>query len=74
MVNTVTSSTAFTFLLPATSTPGVVTTPGTLNAGGGALPVRILGFNAGNSKVITYDAVNNLVHWNNSGNAALILI
>jgi hypothetical protein len=47
---------------------------GYLVAGGGALPVQVLDVQVGNSKVITYDAVNNLVHWTSTGSAALILI
>jgi hypothetical protein len=42
--------------------------------GVGALAVKILKLNIGNSKVVTYDAVNNLVHWTNNGSTAIALI
>lgn len=69
---TVTGATTFTFALAATTINA--TTPGQVNAGGGALPCKILQYNIGNSKVVTYDSVNNYVHWNNSGSCAVILI
>jgi hypothetical protein len=47
---------------------------GYLMAGGGQFPCRILDVNIGTSKTVTYDAVNNLVHWNPTGSAALILV
>jgi hypothetical protein len=47
-----------------------------MNAGVAALPlyVRVLHINIGNSKIIQYDAVNNLVHWNPAGSCALIIL
>lgn len=54
--------------------PGASTVQGTLLAGGGALPVKILKINVGNSKIVTYDAVNNYANWNNSGSCAEVLI
>lgn len=61
--------------LQATAGLGALTpTTGYLVAGGGALNVRVLDVNIGTSKTITYDSVNNLVHWNPTGSAALILI
>lgn len=73
-VATTGSTTTLTFLLPASVSPGAVTTLGQVNAGGGALNVRVLETKVGNCKTITYDAVNNLVHWNANGSCALILI
>jgi hypothetical protein len=35
---------------------------------------RILKLNVGNSKIVSYDAVNNLVHWTNNGSTAIALI
>jgi hypothetical protein len=40
----------------------------------GALPVKILKLNIGNSKIVQYDAINNLVHWVNNGSTAIALI
>ncbi len=45
-----------------------------LNQSVGALSVKILEFNIGNSMIVSYDSVNNLVKWNRSGSAAVILI
>lgn len=46
----------------------------TYDAGIGALNARILDINVGNSQVVSYDAVNNLATWNESGSVAIILI
>jgi hypothetical protein len=69
-----TTGSTLVYLLPLASTPGAVTTQGQVLAGGGALPVRVLMVQVGNSKVVSYDAVNNLVHWTPNGTAALILL
>lgn len=45
-----------------------------LNYGTGALNVKVLKLNIGNSKIVSYDAVNNLVHWTNNGSTAIILV
>jgi len=45
-----------------------------LNQGIGALNVKVLSVDVGNSKIVSYDAVNNLANWNNSGSTAVILI
>lgn len=66
------TTTTFTYALP--NNPGTETTPGVVVAGGGLLPVKLLDINVGNSKVITYDAVNNAVHWTSSGSAVLVLL
>lgn len=71
-VITVTDSTHFTF--PLAVNPGSYVSGGQVDAGGGALPCRVLMINNGNSKTVVYDTVNNLVHWNPSGSCALIQI
>lgn len=73
----VVSATATTFVLAAPAASGVIGTIGgspVFNFGTGALNVKVLGFNFGNSKIVTYDAVNNYVNWNGSGSCALILL
>jgi hypothetical protein len=45
-----------------------------LNQGTGALNVKVLETQIGNSKTIAYDVVNNFVNWNNTGSTAIILI
>ncbi|TKI02733.1 hypothetical protein [Martelella alba] len=69
---TVTGTTTFTYILA--TNPGAETTPGTVTAASAQLPVRVLSVNGGNSKVVTYDSINNFANWNVAGNAAVILI
>ena len=45
-----------------------------LNYGTGALPVKILDINAGNSMTVSYNAVTGAATWNRQGYAALIQI
>jgi len=45
-----------------------------VNQGVGALPVKVLSVDVGNSKIVTYDAINNLANWDNSGTVAIIQI
>lgn len=74
VVDTFTDSTHFTFAAPAAS--GVIGTVGgspVLNAAG-LLPVKLLTMNIGNSQTVAYDVDNNLVNWNTSGSAAIILL
>ena len=76
-VTSYTSNTSFSFQVTAPS--GNIATGalgGTIIAvqDTTALPVKILKLNIGNSKVVTYDAVNNLVHWTNNGSTAICLI
>jgi hypothetical protein len=74
-VNTWTDSQHFTFLLPGDSTVwGTLGGTITLVYSEGALPVKVLRVQSGNSKVVVYDPVNNVCNWNNSGSAALIQI
>jgi hypothetical protein len=75
ILNGFTDNEHFTIAMPAAS--GVIgTIAGTiiLNVGIGALPVKVLNLQIGNSQIVTYDAVNNYVHWGQSGSCALILL
>jgi hypothetical protein len=74
-VNTFTNSQNFTFLLPGDSaTWGTLGGTITIVESQGALPVKVLRVQSGNSKVVIWDPVNNVANWNNSGTAALIQI
>jgi hypothetical protein len=74
-VNTWTNSQNFTFLLPGDSaTWGTLGGTITIVESQGALPVKVLRVQSGNSKVVIWDPVNNVANWNNSGTAALIQI
>ena len=73
-ITTVPSATTFTYALPLPSTPGAATTPGTIAAGGGALPVRVLNANIGGSKTVQYNSTTLVSSWNPNGSAALILL
>ena len=56
------------------SNPGAETTPGQINAGGGAVPCTILNVQIGNSMVVSYDSTTGFATWNRTGSAALIQI
>lgn len=74
-VNTFTDNQHFTFLLPAAA--GVVGTIGgtiVLNYGVGALNVRVLDVQVGNSMTVSYAPTTGFATWNRSGSTALILI
>lgn len=74
-VNTWTNSQNFTFLLPGDSSVwGTLGGTITLVYSEGALAVRVLQVQQGNSKVVVWDPVNQVATWNNSGTAALIQI
>lgn len=73
----VVSSTTTGVVLAAPAASGVIGTIGgspVLNFGTGALNVKVLLIAPGNSKIVSYDPVNNYVHWSNSGTTALILL
>ena len=75
VVNGFTDNEHFTIAMPAAA--GVIgTIGGTIvqNVGIGALPVKVLNFQIGNSQTVLYDPTLNLVHWNQSGSCALILL
>ena len=67
-----TTGSTLKYLLPAASTPGTVTTLGTILAEGGALPVKVLAVNVGNSLVVAYNQVTGVATWNTSGSVAVI--
>lgn len=75
-VSSFTDNEHFSFQITAPSGAIATTVTGTIlvQVGTGALPVKILKLNIGNSKIVTYDAVNNLVHWTNNGSTAIALI
>jgi hypothetical protein len=54
--------------------PGASTTQGTLVAGGGALNVRVLDVDVGNSMAVNYDPVSGFATWNRSATCAVILL
>jgi len=69
------STTTFTYALPNGGvSPGSVTTQGTITAGGGALPVRVLETQIGNSKTVVYDPVNNVANFSTNGSTAIVLV
>jgi hypothetical protein len=47
---------------------------GTLAAGGGALPCKVIGVQATNCKMVSYNSTTGFANWNNNGAAALIQI
>lgn len=49
-------------------------TGGTLDVGGGPLPIRLLDIQVGNSMTVDYTAATGVANWNRSGTCALILI
>lgn len=68
-------NTHFTYALAAEpSSTSPATTPGHLVSGGGALPVKILDVNIGNSMTVVYSSTTGFVTWNRSGSAAIILL
>lgn len=75
-VLSVPDSTSFTFT-PASVPAGDATTQGTVGAASQAdavLPVKIIELQQGNSKTVSYDPGTGFATWNDSGNAALILL
>jgi len=54
--------------------PGSSTVLGTLKAGGGALPCRILRVQASNCMIVDYDSETGFATWDRDGAAAIILI
>lgn len=73
---TVVSATSTTIVasFPAASSPGTYSSGGSVLAGGGALPVKVLDFNIGNSMTVQYDPVTGFATWNRAGSTAIILI
>ena len=69
-----TNSSTIVAALPAASTPGSITTEGTISAEGGALPVKVLKVNIGNSMTVVYSSSTQTAAWNPSGTCAIIQI
>lgn len=73
-----TGSTGTTVKYNAGAGKGAATiTGGSLTVGGSAsqaLPVKVLGFNIGNSMTVAYDSATGFATWDRSGSAAIILI
>lgn len=67
-------TTGSTIVYALTPDPGADTVQGTLVAGGGALNVRVLNIQVGNSMVVEYDATTGFATWNAAGTCAVILI
>lgn len=75
IVNGFTDNEHFTLAMPAAA--GVIgTIAGTilLNVGTVALPVKVLAFAVGNSRIVSYDPVTNFVNWVDGQSCALILL
>ena len=54
--------------------PGAETTPGTLVAGGGLLPVKVIDLDIGNSMTVSFDPTTGFATWNRTGSTAVIVI
>lgn len=70
------SATTFTFT-PVSVPAGNATTQGTVGAAAQAdvvLPVKLIEMQMGNSKTVSYDSATGFATWNDSGNAAVILL
>lgn len=68
------SSTHIVVSAPAAASPGTYSSGGHVNAGGGAVPCKVLGVNIGNSMTVSFDPATGFATWNRSGSAALIQI
>jgi len=68
------TSTTIVVLQPAGSSPGTYSSGGSVAAGGGAVPGKLLDFNFGNSMTVNYNPTNGFANWNRSGNCALLLL
>ena len=67
-------TTGSTIVFALSATFGTVTTYGTLVAGGGALNVKVLSVEVGNSMTVVYNPITGFATWNRSGTTAVILI
>ena len=74
VVASVTDATHVVVTQAAAVTPGTYASGGTVAAGGGALPVKILKTEIGNSMVVVYDPITGFANWNRAGSCALIQI
>lgn len=73
---TVVSITSTTIVVTqvAASSPGSYSSGGTVAAGGGALPVKIVGVEIGNSMTVSFNATTGFATWNRSGSTAVIIL
>lgn len=71
---TITGTTGSTIVVAMPVNPGASTVQGTLVAGGGALPVRILDVEIGNSMTVNQPDANGNVSWNRSGSCAIVIL
>lgn len=71
---TVAGTAGSTLVVAMPVNPGAITVEGSLAAGGGALPVKVLEVDVGNSMVPVFNALTGFVTWNRSGSCAAILI
>ncbi len=67
-------TTGSTIVVAKLADPGADTVQGQLDAGGGALPVKVLDLNVGGSMTVVYDTVTGFATWNRNGSTAIILI
>jgi hypothetical protein len=68
------TSTTIVVVQLAAANPGTYSSGGSVGAGGGALPVRVLDVSIGNSMTVNYDPVTGFATWNRQGDVAIILI
>lgn len=63
-----------TLVAALTTDPGTDTVQGQLDAGGGALPVKVLGVQISGCKTVDYNSTTGFATWNNNGACAVIQI
>jgi len=71
---TLAGTTGSTIVVAKAVDPGADTVQGQLDAGGGAVPCRILDVQAENNMVVSYDPDTGFATWNRDGACAVILI
>jgi len=71
---TVAGTTGSTIVVNLAVNPGAYVSGGSVPAGGGAVPVKVLDFQFGNSMTVSLDPTTNFATWNRAGNVAVILI
>lgn len=69
-----TTGSTIVYALPLATTPGAGSAFGTLVAGGGVLPCKILSIEASNSMTVNYNTLTGYASWNYAGTVAVILI
>lgn len=68
------TSTTIVVTFAAAASPGTYSSGGTVLAGGGALPCKVLQVQSSNCKTVAYTASPQAANWNNNGACALIEI